>query len=84
MVPVMSNSIVRKDMNDEEWITPRLFYLKSFVKPQRTTCPECHGEIEYSTEDEDEAYCTRCGLVTSASIRYVAGNKIDLPYGIRL
>ena len=46
--------------------------------------PRNGGEVEYSSEDEDEAYCTRCGLVTSASIRYVAGKKIDLPYGIRL
>ena len=33
------------------------------------------------TIDDDETYCTHCGLVTSTSIEYVAGIKINLPYG---
>ena len=73
-----------KEQN-KKWLNPRKYYLNSFLNHESLRyCPECGGEVEYSSEDEDEAYCTRCGLVTSASIRYVAGNKIDLPYGIRL
>lgn len=70
---------------NEKWLNPRKYYIDSFLNHDSLRyCPECHHEIEYNTEDEDEAYCTYCGLVTSASIRYVAGQKIDLPYGLRL
>lgn len=81
----MTNSIIRGQMKkeDEEWLNPRLFYLKKFVIPQPTTCPECGAEL-CSSIDEDETICTECGLITSASIRYVAGIQIDLPYGLRL
>lgn len=73
-----------KEQN-KKWLNPRKYYLNSFLNHESLRyCPECGGEVEYSSEDEDEAYCTECGLITSASIRYVAGNKIDLPYGIRL
>ena len=59
-------------------------YIKSFLNTQKLDkCPECGGKVVYDNEDEDEAYCTKCGLVTSASIDYVAGIKIDLPYGRR-
>lgn len=78
----MGNNIVR-GTDEMKWKDPRLFFLKSFVKPRPSTCPECGAELT-TTEDEDEAYCTDCGLVTSASNCYVAGFKIDLPYGIRL
>ena len=73
-----------KEQN-QKWINPRKYYINKFInhKPLNR-CPECGGIIEYSSEDEDEAYCTECGLVTSASNCYVAGFKIDLPYGIRL
>ena len=82
----MTNSIVRGQMKHYEnkrWLNPRLFYLKTFVIPQPTTCPECGNPLT-TNEDEDETICTHCGLVTSASIGYVAGIPIDLPYGIRL
>lgn len=70
---------------EKKWLNPRKYYLNSFLNHESLRyCPECGGEIEYSSEDEDEAYCTRCGLVTSASIQYVAGIRIILPYGIRL
>ena len=73
-----------KEQN-KKWLNPRKYYLNSFLNHEPLKyCPECGGEVEYSSEDEDEAYCTRCGLITSASIQYVAGTKIDLPYGIRL
>ena len=71
--------------NEKKWLNPRRYYINSFLNHESLRyCPECGGEIEYSSEDEDEASCTGCGLVTSASISYVAGQKIDLPYGIRL
>ena len=89
MAPVMTNSIV-EDMNEwwlktleEKQAVLRLKYLQSFVRSCSHYCPECGGELE-SSEDEDESYCTSCGLVTSASTQYVAGQKIDLPYGLRL
>ena len=67
------------------WLNPREFYINTFINHEPLNhCPECGGEIKYSSEDEDEAYCTHCGLIVSASSRYVAGMRIDLPYGIRL
>lgn len=64
---------------------PREYYIHTFINHQPLdTCPECGSEIKYSSEDEDETYCTRCGLVTSGSYPYVAGIKIDFPHGIRL
>ena len=70
---------------EKKWLDPRRYYINSFLNHQSLQfCPECGAEIEYFTEDEDEAICTHCGLITSASICYVAGVKIDLPYGIRL
>ena len=70
---------------NQKWLDPKKFNRQQCLnhKPLNK-CPECHGQIEYSTEDEDEAYCTECGLIVSASIAYVAGFKIDLPYGLRL
>ena len=56
----------------------RLSYLKSFIRPQSKYCPECRHEL---TTTEDETICTHCGLIVSMSIEYVAGQKIDLPYG---
>ena len=74
-----------KKEQEEKWQDPRAYYLKSILNHKSLKyCPECGGEVEYSSEDEDEAYCTHCGLITSASSCYVAGVKIDLPYGIRL
>ena len=87
----MGNSIVEDKMKNDEWLKTqeekyheyRLSYIKSFNKPLSHLCPECSGELTTS-EDEDEIICTKCGLVTSASISYVAGIKINLPYGINL
>ena len=58
----------------------RLAYLQSFIKPLPNYCPEC-GQPLTTTEDEYETICTGCGLITSMSIEYVAGAKIELPYG---
>ena len=71
--------------NNKKWLNPRRYYINSFLNHESLKyCPECGAEVEYSSEDEDEAYCTHCGLITSASSQYVAGQKIYLPYGIRL
>ena len=49
--------------------------------PQRP-CPECgSNDIIYT---EDETYCNNCKLILSSSSDYVAGNHIDLPWGLLL
>ena len=45
-------------------------------------CPECETLTIQLSENKSYEYCTRCGLITRASIEYAAGQKIDLPYGI--
>ena len=47
-------------------------------------CPECKTLTIKLSEDKSYEYCTECGLITRASITYVAGQRIDLPYGILL
>ena len=73
--------------NVDKWLEPedhrkqlRLTYIKSFNKPQPNKCPECGSQLS-TTIDESETICTQCGLITSASIEYVAGIRIHLPYG---
>ena len=46
------------------------------------TCEECHSTRIKTDKDACEVYCLDCGLVHQASIDYVAGNKIDLPWGL--
>ena len=73
-----------KEQN-KKWLNPRKYYLNSFLNHESLKyCPECGGEVEYSSEDEDEAYCTSCGLITSGSYPYTAGIRIDFPYGTRI
>ena len=70
-----------EDMDNKEndkWLQPRLFYLRSFVKPLPNTCPECGGILENL---EDETICKDCDLIVSASIEYVGNTRIMLPYG---
>ena len=45
-------------------------------------CPECGTRTITLDQDKCEEYCTQCGYITRAATRYVAGNKIDLPYGL--
>ena len=47
-------------------------------------CPECETLTIRLSEDKSYEYCTQCGLITRASIEYVAGQRLDLPYGILL
>lgn len=56
----------------------RLTYLLTFVRPIPNFCPECYTPLEY---EEDEKYCPHCGLVTSTTVEYVAGQRISIPYG---
>ena len=81
-VLVMSNSLIRKDkMNNDKWKRkdPRIVYLNTFIKPLPTYCPECNSDK--LVDGEAESYCEKCGLVVTASIEYVAGEHIILPYG---
>ena len=63
-----------------KFLNPRVFYLRTFIKPLPNTCPECGHDLD-TTIDEDETICSHCGLITSMSIEYVAGQKIKLPHG---
>ena len=47
-----------------------------------TICPECRTRTIILDEEKCEEYCTRCGTITRAASRYVAGEKIELPYGL--
>lgn len=83
----MRKKLQQKMLREQETkgLDPRGYYINSFLNHDSLKyCPECGGEVEYSSEDEDEAYCTECGLVTSGSYPYVAGFRINFPYGIRL
>jgi len=45
-------------------------------------CPDCKTLTIVRSENRSYEYCTICGLITRASSDYVAGFKIDLPYGL--
>ena len=47
-----------------------------------TICPECQTRTIILDEEKCEEYCTHCGMVTRAASCYVAGEKIELPYGL--
>ena len=66
------NILIRKNMckNIEEF------------EPENTEkCPDCETFTIKLSEDKSYEYCTKCGLITRASYDYVAGFKINLPYG---
>ena len=79
----MTNILIRKDkMNHDKWKPkrdPRITYLNTFIKPLPTYCPECNSDK--LVDGEAERYCSKCGLVVTASIEYVSGCQIILPYG---
>ena len=56
----------------------------AYVLPHKTTvlCPNCEGKD--FVHESHESYCHDCGLVMSSTIAYVAGFKIDYPWGMRL
>ena len=45
-------------------------------------CPECQTDTIRLSPNKSYEYCTQCGLITRASTEYVAGQLIDLPYGV--
>ena len=72
----------------DQWLEPelakwemRLNYIRKMQSHVPSTCPECESEL---TTDDSEIYCENCGLVVAASMEYVAGQKVILPYGIVL
>jgi hypothetical protein len=46
-------------------------------------CIECYS-TEFDIEEDYAIKCKKCGLVHAQSIQYVAGEKIDLPWGLLL
>ena len=87
-VPVMPNSIIRKDMPDK-WLEPynykqkqRLLEILKMQYHMPSSCPECEHELVYG--EDCEVYCSHCGLVVCDSYSYVAGIKINYPFGLRL
>lgn len=56
---------------------------KDYLLSENTDkCPECETLTIKLSDNKSYEYCTRCGLITRASYEYVAGRKLDLPYGL--
>ena len=53
------------------------------IQEDTTTCPECGAKTEQDLEHM-ETYCTKCGLVTQATIQYIGIEKVTYPYGLHL
>lgn len=67
---------------NKKWLNPRLYFIQSLLCTESYRfCPECGTEVTYPDEDMCEAYCPNCGLVVTANIEYVAGFKINFPFG---
>ena len=84
----MPNSLVRKDMPDR-WLEPynyrkkqRLLEILKLQYHMPNSCPECGHDLVFT--ENCEVYCSHCGLVVMDSIPYVAGNRIEYPFGLRL
>ena len=39
-------------------------------------CPQCEQIGQYETDNQENTYCTKCGLIIETHYPYVAGNKI--------
>ena len=59
----------------------RILYIKKFSKSIPYVCPECNHEL---TNDNEQLYCTHCGLVCMDSSYYTAGIKHNLPFGLKI
>lgn len=57
---------------------------KAYVLPHNIVilCPNCKGKK--FTHTDYESYCLSCGLVMTSTVCYVAGFKINYPWGLRL
>ncbi|MBP5423341.1 MAG: hypothetical protein J6Y78_12965 [Paludibacteraceae bacterium] len=43
-------------------------------------CCNCKSDRIITTQKD--IYCAKCGLVLASTTKYVAGQKIDLPWGL--
>ena len=39
-------------------------------------CPQCETIGKYTTDNQENTYCTKCGLIIETQYPYVAGHKI--------
>lgn len=46
-------------------------------------CPECGTRLDNDLDKGDD-YCPNCGLITRSSSEYTMGQKIRLPYGLKI
>lgn len=62
----------------------RLIFLDQAINHEPIwRCPECGAYVTID-KDKSEEYCPSCGLITRNCYPYTAGNKYELPYGLRL
>ncbi len=54
---------------------------KVFFEVEGRKCPECEGR-RFKVDKEYYLYCVDCGLILAGVDYYVAGVKIDLPFGL--
>ena len=79
--PVNTNSNIRASIKMTPAQNTRIHYLKSIQAHTPKTCPFCAHTL---TNDNQQIYCPQCGLVCQDSTQYVAGEKICLPYGLKI
>ena len=88
----MSNSLLRENNmspKDGEWLKTseekqqeaRLAYIKSMQSHIPNRCKHCGTLL---TIDEEQIYCSECGLIHQDSTMFNGGIKITLIYGLRL
>ena len=85
---VRGKKILQQKKQDEEDSTKKHKRKKPIRKPwpagiNFNKCPECKQKVIH---DEEHAldYCTKCGLITRASLEYIGLEKAKYPYHIIL
>ena len=81
---------VQEELGELKWLDPYLYdeiirthFINEMTNHENLSkCPECGTMTIKLSDTNDYEYCTECGLITRASVKFVAGQKIDLPYGI--
>lgn len=53
------------------------------IVEQLDFCPECETKTIIENEWGEE-YCSQCGLIVRSPYTYVGGQRIILPYGIKI
>lgn len=84
-----NNPEIQEELKELSWSDPylyehiiRLNYINQISNHQNIhQCPECENNI--ITNEWGEEYCETCGLVTRTNYNYVAGQKINLPFGLK-